>query len=203
MTSETQPVSAGKTITVSYGYDLDGNRTALTNGDGNTTYSTYNSLGLVESVTQPPAGANTSAANSTTTDVYDGDGELVTQDQPGGAQVNFSYDDEGDLAGQTGSGASAATASRTFTYDAAGRLLTAGTGTAGTQGSPGYQPSSSDTFSYDDRGLLLSTSGSAGTSTFGYNGSGQLTSDSSAAGTSTYTYDTAGRLLPTRTRPPA
>ena len=118
--------------------------------------------------------AYTSAANSTTTDSYDADGNLVTQDLPGGVQVTDSYDAMGDLTSQSGTGASAPTATRTFTYDAAGRMLTAATSAAGTQGSFGYQPATSESFSYDDRGLLLSAAGSAGTSTFSYNGSGQL-----------------------------
>ena len=100
----------------------------------------------------------------------------------------------GDLTSQSGTGASAPTATRTFTYDAAGQMLTAGTGAAGTLGSFGYQAPTSESFSYDDRGLLLSATGSAGTSSFSYNGSGQLTSATDAAGTSTYTYDSDGRL---------
>jgi RHS repeat-associated protein len=194
LTSQTQPVSASKSITVGFGYDLDGNRTALTDGNGNTSYTTYNSLGLPQIITEPTTTQNPTAADSTTTDIYDGDGELTAQDLPGGVQLGNAYDSDGDLTSQSGSGASASTASRTFTYDAAGRLLTAGTGAAGTQGSPGYQPATSESFSYDDRGLLLSASGSAGTSVFTYNGSGQVTSDAEAAGTSTYTYNSAGLL---------
>jgi RHS repeat-associated protein len=194
LTSQTQPVSASASITVSYGYDLDGNRTALTDGNGNTTYTTYNSLGLPETITEPTTAAYTTAADSQTTDIYDANGDLVTQDLPGGVQVNNTYDAMGDLTGQSGSGATAPTANRTFTYDAAGRLLTAATSAEGTQGSFGYQPATSETFSYDDRSLLLSASGSAGTSTFTYNASGQLASDTDAAGTSAYTYDSAGRL---------
>lgn len=194
LTSQSEPVSASHVITTSYGYDLDGNQTALTDGNGNTTYTTYNSLGLPQAVTEPTAGSYASAANSTTTDGYDGDGDLVTQTLPGGAQVTNTYDARGDLTGQSGSRAGAPTATRTFTYDTAGRMLTAATSAAGTQGNAGYQPATSESFSYDDRGLLLSASGSAGTSAYAYNGSGQLTSDTNTAGTSTYTYDSVGRL---------
>jgi RHS repeat-associated protein len=194
VTSQTQPVSPGDSITVSYGYDLDGDLTALTGGNGNTTYTAYNSLGLPQTVTEPATAAYSSAADSTTTGIYDADGDLVTQDLPGGVQINSSYDAMGDLISQSGTGASAPTATRTFTYDAAGRLLTAATGAAGAQGTPGYQPATKESFGYDDRGLLLSASGSAGTSAFTYNASGQLASATDAAGTSTYTYDSAGRL---------
>ncbi len=194
LTSQTQPVSASQSITVSYGYDLDGNRTALTDGNGNTTYSTYNPLGLPETITEPATAAHGTAADSQTTNIYDADGNLVTQDLPGGVQVDATYDANGDLTGQSGAGATALTSNRTFTYDPAGRVLTAAASAEGTQGSSGYQPATSETFQYDDRGLLLSASGSAGTAVFTYNASGQLASSADAAGTSAYTYDSAGRL---------
>jgi RHS repeat-associated protein len=194
LTSEVQPVSSSQSITVSYGYDLDGNETALTDGNGNTTYTTYNSLGLPGTTAEPSTTAYTSAANTQTTDVYDADGDLVTQDQPGGVQVNDTYDAMSDLTSQSGSGATAGTATRNFTYDAAGRVLTAATSAVGTAGTSGYQPATSESFNYDDRGLLLSASGSAGTTVDTYNASGQLASAADAAGTSTYTYNSAGQL---------
>ena len=194
LTSQTQPISAGASITVSYGYDLDGNRTALTDGNGNTTYTTYTSRGLPQTTTEPTTSAFTSGADSTTTAVYDADGDAVTQDLPGGVQVSDTYDAMGDLTEESGSGATAQTANRSFTYDAAGRMLTAGTNAVGTPGVLGYQPATSETFQYDDRGLILSTSGSAGDSVYTYNSDAQLVTAADAAGTSTYTYDTAGRL---------
>jgi RHS repeat-associated protein len=194
LTSQTQPVSASKSITVSYGYDLDGNRTALTDGNGNTTSTTYNPLGLAETTTEPSTAHYSSPADSQTTDIYDADGDLVTQDLPGGVQLNDTYDAMGDLTSQSGSGSTAPTATRTFSYDADGQMLTAATSAVGTQGTFGYQPATSEAFSYDDRGLLLSASGSAGTTTDTYNASGQLASATDAAGTSTYTYNSGGLL---------
>jgi RHS repeat-associated protein len=194
LTSQTQPTSAGNSITVSYGYDLAGHRTALTDGNGNTTYTAYNSLGLPQTVAEPLTAAYNTAANSTATDSYDANGDLVAQDLPGGVQISNTYDAMGDLTGQSGTGAAAPTATRTFTYDTAGRLLTAATSAVGTSGTPGYQPATAESFGYDDRGLLLSASGSAGTSTFTYNASAQPASATDAAGTSTFTYDSAGRL---------
>ena len=195
LTSQTQPVSASASITVKYGYNLNGNRTALTDGNGNTTYTAYNSLGEPETITEPSTAAHSTVGDSATTDIYDADGDLVTQDLPGGVRVASTYDAMGDLTGQSGSGATAPTATRSYTYDTAGRLLTAAAGAAGTQGTSGYQPATSETFQYDDRDLLLSASGSAGNSVYTYNGSGQLASAADAAGASTYTYDSAGRLL--------
>lgn len=194
LTSQTQPVSASASITVSYGYDLNGNRTALTDGNLNTTYTTYNSLGEPEKITEPATAAHGTVADSTTTNIYDADGDLVTRDLPGGVQVTNTYDTMGDLTGQSGSGATAPTATRSFSYDTAGRLLTAATAAVGTSGTAGYQPATSETFQYDDRGLILSASGSAGDSVYTYNESGQLASAADAAGTSAYTYDSAGRL---------
>jgi RHS repeat-associated protein len=193
LTSATQPVSANQSITVSYGYDLAGNRTALTDGNGNTTYATYNSLGLPETVTEPATALYSTAANSQTVDSYDADGNLVTQTLPGGIQLSNTYDANGNPTGQSGTGA-APTATRSFTYDQAGRMLTAATTAAGTQGSFGYQPPTSESFTWDDRGLLLSASGTAGTTSYNYNGTGQETSVTDAAGTTSYTYDNAGRL---------
>jgi RHS repeat-associated protein len=194
MTSATQPTGPGTSITVSYGYDLAGNRTSLTDGNGNTTYLTYNSLGLPETVTEPPTAQYSTAASSQVVDAYNANGEPVTQTLPGGVQVTDTYDANGDLTGQSGGGAAAPTAARGFTYDKAGRMLSATTSAAGTQGTFGYQPTSSESFSYDDRGLLLSSSGTAGTTGYSYNGAGQVISVSDAAGTSSYTYDSAGRL---------
>jgi len=192
--SQTEPVSSTQSVTTSDQYDLDGNQTAYTDGNGNTTYTAYNSLGLPQTVVEPATAQNPTAADSTRTDIYDGDGDLVTQDLPGGVQVNDSYDAMGDVTSESGGGASAATATRTYTYDQAGQMITADTSAAGTQGSSGYQPATSESFSYDDRGLLLAAAGSAGSSSFTYNGAGQLTSDTSTAGTSAYTYNSRGLL---------
>jgi RHS repeat-associated protein len=194
LTSQTQPASASASITVAYGYDPDGNRTALTDGNGHTTYTTYNSRGLAQTSTEPSTATYDTAADSTTTTVYNADGDAVTADLPGGVQVSDTYNAMGDLTAQSGSGASAATATRSFGYDAAGRLLTAATGAVGTSGSSGYQPATSETFQYDDRGLILSASGSAGDAVYTYNPDAQLATAADAAGTSTYTYDSAGRL---------
>lgn len=119
---------------------------------------------------------------------YDADGRPVTETQPGGATVSDSYDSMGNLKGQSGAGASAATASRTFGYDQAGDLMSASSTAAGSQAA------TSESFSYDDRGLLLSATGTAGSSSMSYNGDGQVASVNDAAGATGYSYDSAGRL---------
>src|SRR5262249_17894906 len=71
----------------------------------------------------------------------------------------------------------APTAEKTFTYDAAGRVATAG----------------ANTFAYNDRGGLLGTSGPSGDSSFTYDADPNLTSRTDAAGTARYGY-AHGRL---------
>ena len=56
LAGEVQPVTSTSSVAVGYGYDLGGNQTAYTDGNGHATYATYNSLGLAESVIEPPAG---------------------------------------------------------------------------------------------------------------------------------------------------
>ena len=80
LAGEVQPVTSASSVAVGFGYDLGGNQTAYTDGNGHATYATYNTLGLAESVIKPPAGANTSAGASTSTAVYDAAGNVVTQD---------------------------------------------------------------------------------------------------------------------------
>ncbi|MFC1438200.1 LamG-like jellyroll fold domain-containing protein [Streptacidiphilus sp. N1-10] len=194
VTQETQPVSATSSITTSFGYDAAGQRTRYTDGRGNSWIYTYTPWGQSQSVVAPATSSYTSAADSTTTDTYNGDGQLVSAVQPGGITTTLGYDKVGNLTSESGTGADAATASRSFTYDSAGQVLTAGTSTAGTSGTTGYQSATSESFTYNDRGSLLTASGSAGSSSFGYNSDGSLTSRTDAAGTTSYGYDTAGRL---------
>ncbi|MFE2914382.1 LamG-like jellyroll fold domain-containing protein [Kitasatospora indigofera] len=194
MTNEVQPVSATASITTSFGYDAGGHRTRFTDGRGNSWKYSYNSWGKQESVLAPAAGTYTSAADRTTSYVYDQLGQLTQVTQPGGVVNSMSYDLSGNLASQSGSGAEAVTATRNFTYDTLGQVLTAATATAGTVGQSGYQSSTSEAFGYDDRGHLLTATGSAGSSSFGYGKEGLLSSRTDAAGTTAYTYDNAGRL---------
>ena len=55
--SETQPVTATKSITTSYGYDLAGNETLYTDGNGSKWWTTYNSWNLPECQIEPPTAA--------------------------------------------------------------------------------------------------------------------------------------------------
>jgi RHS repeat-associated protein len=182
MTSEVQPVSATSSITTSFGYDAAGNQTRYTDGRGNPFITTYNKWNLPDSTIEPSTSAYPNLADRTFTTVYDAAGQVVSQRSPGGVDVTNSYDTVGDLTGQTGSGADAATADRSFGYDLDGQLKTASA------------PGGTDTFNYDDRGLLLSATGPSGNSSFGYTADGLMNTRTDADGTTSYTYDTLDRL---------
>ncbi|WP_234533394.1 LamG-like jellyroll fold domain-containing protein [Streptomyces shenzhenensis] len=194
VTQEIQPVDDTTSITTTFGYDAAGNRTRFTDGRGNSWRYTYTPWGQQEKVIEPTTAQYTSATDSTTTYAYDGDGQLTNVTLPGGVTTSLSYDSVGQLKSMSGSGADAATATRSFSYDADGRVLSADTAEAGTTGAADHQTATHDAFSYDDRGDLLSTSGSAGSSSFTYNDDSQMLSRTDAAGTTSYGYDTAGRL---------
>ncbi|MFI7501164.1 LamG-like jellyroll fold domain-containing protein [Streptomyces sp. NPDC049687] len=194
ITQEIQPVDASTSITTSFGYDAAGNRTRFTDGRGNSWRYAYTPWGQQEKITEPTTAQYGSAADSTTTFAYDADGQLTNATLPGGTTTSMAYDSVGQLKSMTGAGADAATAKRSFTYDADGRVLSADTDEAGIAGAADHQDATHDAFTYDDRGDLLTTSGSAGTSSFAYNDDSSVTSRTDAAGTTTYGYDTAGRL---------
>jgi len=178
-TQEVQPVTSTSSITTSFGYDAARNMTQYTGGNSAATIYTYNSWDLPESTIVPATAAD--STDRTFTTAYDADGRPVSQSSPGGVTVTNTYDALGNLTSQAGSGADAPTTTRTFGYDAVGKMTSASA------------PGGTNTFSYDDRGLLLSASGPSGSSSFGYNAAGQMTSQTTAAGTSTYSYDNAGR----------
>lgn len=182
VTGEVQPISATDSITTSFGYDAAGNATRFTDGRANDFWTTYNPWGLPESQIEPATVAYPGAADRTFTAAYDAAGRLTAQLMPGGVRVDNQYDDLNRLTGQTGGGAEAATAARTFGYDDAGRLTSLSA------------PGGSDTVAYDDRGLPLSITGPNDASSFTYTRDGRLATRTDAAGTTTYAYDSAGRL---------
>jgi RHS repeat-associated protein len=192
--SETQPVSATSAITTAFGYDAAGHQTRYITGNNNAWNTTYNPWGLPESQIEPTTATYTTAAASTTTVVYDADGRPIEQDAPGGVVSTSSYDTAGETLTQSGTGAEAATATRSFTYYNNGLIKTAATSNTATSGSN----ATSESFAYDDSGALTSASGSAGTSAFTYTPDGQMASRADTVGGSTYTtgygYDSAGRL---------
>jgi RHS repeat-associated protein len=178
-----QPGSTGQTIVTSFGYDSDGNTTRYTDPNGNATTYTYNPLGLRESEMAPSVAGQTTAADRTTLTRYDAAGRLTSVTRPGNVTVTETYDKTGRLKTQSGAGADAATADRTFDYDGADRLISAAV------------PNGTEQFTYDDRGLMLTSSIANGwNALFAYDADGRTTSQTDPSGTTTYGYDDASRL---------
>ncbi|WP_345033016.1 polymorphic toxin-type HINT domain-containing protein [Kutzneria kofuensis] len=171
--SQTVPTSDSESITTSYGYDADSRLTRSTDGRGNSTITSYNSLGLPESITDPAT--KTEPAN-TWTAAYDAAGNEVTLAAPGGVTRTSTFDELNRLTKETGAGAEAATADRVIGYDAAGRISTVSA------------PGGDITVNYDDRGDVTSATGGGGNASFGYDADGRMTTRTDAAGTASYRY---------------
>jgi len=182
LTSVTQPVAAGVTITTAAGYDAAGNMTRMTDGNGNTTVRTYTSWNTLASTIEPATTAEPNAADRTWTTTYDAGGLSVGASEPGGVTVSQTYDNLGRLTSESASGGDTATATHAFGYDLAGRRTSLST------------PTGNDTYTYDDRGLPLTASGPSGSATFTYNANGLPTQRTDAAGTVAVTYNS--RNLP-------
>ncbi|RSM95813.1 hypothetical protein DMB42_48870 [Nonomuraea sp. WAC 01424] len=180
MTQLVEPVSASERITSSFGYDAVDAQTRATNGLGRATYTTYNSLGLVESVIEPATAQHPELKDRTWTVSYDAGGNPVVSLAPGGVRVERTFDELNRLIKQTGSGAEVDTEAKTFGYDQAGRLVTA----------------NDLTFTFNDRGeLLKSSSATAGDlNTYAYDANDRLVQRVDATGTSIFEWDNADRL---------
>lgn len=174
--AQTDPVSASDQVNVSYGYDAAGNRTRYTDGRGNSTAYTVNSLGLPEKVIEPSTTAHPALTDRTWMASYDAAGNAVSLLSPGGVTRTRVFDAAGRLQSETGANAEAPTAARNLTYDLGGRLATSSA------------LDGVNTYSYNDRGMLLRADGPSGTSTQGYDPDGQLTQRIDAAGTADFTY---------------
>ncbi|TDO68097.1 RHS repeat-associated protein [Kribbella sp. VKM Ac-2571] len=173
---QVDPVSATDQVAISYGYDAAGNRTRYTDGRGNSTTYTVNTLGLVEKVIEPSTTSHPALTDRTWTASYDAAGNAVSLLSPGGVQRTRTFDAAGRLETESGAGAEASTAARNLTYDLAGRLATSSA------------LDGVNTYTYNDRGMLLRADGPSGTSTQGYDPDGQLTQRIDAAGTADFTY---------------
>jgi len=89
-------------VTTTQGYDGDGNQTAVTSANGNTTTYAYDHLGRQIRTTLPPV---TLYDGTTTTPVettgYDGDGDVAATTDATGATTTSSYDPLGRLVSTT------------------------------------------------------------------------------------------------------
>ncbi|MBR7837452.1 hypothetical protein KDL01_29505 [Actinospica durhamensis] len=213
LTTEVQPVTAASNpangctgyvtsgtganaIQVSYAYDPSGKQTAYTDGDGNTTYTSYNSLGQAEATIVPAVSTSTYSytglADRETVNTYDADGNVTAEQEPGSVTVTSDYDafgrtsdQNGSVGSGSGSGTTAPTAERSFTYGNDGEILSASTSATSNSAA------TTESFTYDDRGSLTSATGATGAtgdSSFTYTAAGQMASRTDASGTSTYAY---------------
>jgi RHS repeat-associated protein len=126
-----------------FGYDLNGNRTEVNDADNHPTYTTYNSWDLPETVIQPATTAHPNASDRSWTTTYNADQQPTTETEPGGVSISLTYDNLGDLTGETGTGSNAVTKARSMTYDADQRLTSIDGGRT--------------TFYYNDRGDIIDT----------------------------------------------
>ncbi|PSJ26943.1 hypothetical protein B7P34_20345 [Streptosporangium nondiastaticum] len=199
-----------------YGYDLAGNRTKVTNPLGKVTSTTYDAanravaatdelgrqtrtehdaLGRISKVIGPDGAA--------TTYTYNAAGDVATRKDPNGRITTYEYDD----AGQQSSITDPLGRKKTFGYDADGNLTKAtnargittttafdarGLATAVTY-SDFTQPLSA---TYDALGRRQTITDATGTRTLGYDTNGRLSTvtPGSGKGSYSYTYDDAGHL---------
>ena len=100
----TRPTPA-TAITVKLGYDRNGQRTRMEDGNANATIYTYTPWDLPESSVEPSTTAHPNATDRTWTTVYDADGRAIEDRLPGRVTRTRTYDKLGRLTGETGTGA--------------------------------------------------------------------------------------------------
>jgi RHS repeat-associated protein len=187
--------------TIVYCYDIEGNKTAMVPGDGNTSAATacsssspfattyaYDSVG--EKVSQVTPDTSADSAGGSTTWTYDPAGNPLTTTDPAGMTTTYTYTPAGKEATVSYSGSAAH--SITFGYDADGSKVSMADATGTT------------TNTYDPFGELTSTTNGHGQTTgYSYDADGNTTgiiyplpSSATWATTATvgYTYDNASNL---------
>ena len=204
LVSVSQPVTPSATVSTQYRYDAAGNRTAVVDGNGSITVSTYTPWNQVESVVEPATSAFPGAVDRTWTTTYDAGGLAVATQEPGGYSRVSTFDanrrlvavvaTDGIDVGSTG-----------YEYDLGGRVtsVSAPSGAISIayddRGLPTavLDPSLVPTaYSYDDDGLLIQRTDGGGSATFQWDDRGllQSMSDPVASATLAYSYDNAGQL---------
>ncbi|HEV8436077.1 MAG TPA: DUF6531 domain-containing protein, partial [Thermoanaerobaculia bacterium] len=176
----------GGLISTSYGYDVQGNLTSVTDPNGNLTTYTYDDFGRTTKQVSPVTG--------TTTYAYDLAGNLLTTTDANGATTTRAYDalSRPLFATSTLSGSPSETIN--WSYDEPSITYGIGRLTAVSD------PTGATFFAYDHLGRLryeYTTRGSAGYPSFyAYDTEGNRTSMTYPSGRIvTYTYDLAGRQI--------
>jgi RHS repeat-associated protein len=217
--TETNPL--GKTTTNTY--DNAGNLKTVTDALNHTTMYDYDAQNRVIKVTAPDTGfmqytydsvgnrlTATDQLNHTTTSTYDSDNRLASVTSPLGNKATYFYDQNGKVAklveprGNV-QGANPDDYATTYTYDAAGRLVTEtdalGHPTTHAYDKVGNQTSVTDpkshisAYEYDAQNRHTKiTAPDNGVTQFTYDGNGNLLTRVDAKNhTTTYTYDDANR----------
>jgi RHS repeat-associated protein len=174
--------SCGATNAATYAVDLNGNRTAVTDANGNTTNNTFDSMGnlLTRSIV-------VSGSTLTWTYTYNALNEVLTATDPLGHTTTNTYDSAGNLLTTTtpSPGGTTAGSVTTFTYDTKGQLLTA------------KDPlNNTTTMAYTAAGLISTiTDAQSKVTTYTYDArANRLTVKDALNNTTTYTYDAMNRL---------
>jgi len=171
---QVQQTVGGQQYTISYGYDVNGNRTSMTSPWGTTSY-TYDALNRLTSLTNPDGKLITFA--------YDALGRRTRLTYPNGTETTYAYDAASQLTQvlHRKVADSTALAFSNYGYDAAGNR----TSMQDITGSHGY--------GYDDLHRLISASHpTLPNETFAYDAVGNRLND---ALISNYQYNAANRLL--------
>ena len=180
----------GRSFTLNYSYDADGNRTGMSTPWGNFVY-TYDALNRETSVTNPQ--------NETFKFGYDANGRRVSLGYPNGVQTSYGYDAAGQLLQIVHQKNGTALAFMNYTYDGDGNRTSMATMdgthsygyddlnrlTSAVHPSTSSLPVLNETFSYDAVGNRLSDAQITG---YTYNAANELTLNSSF----TYVYDNNG-----------
>jgi len=175
-----QTLGAGS-ITTTYGYDLHGNLTSVTDPNGNVTTYLYDDFGRMLRQVSPVSG--------TTTYTYDAAGNVTSSTDANGATTSRAYDALNRLLSAVSTlGVMSETVAYAYDSDC-------GTGNAVGRVSTMNDPTGTTTYCYERRGQLTATNDAHGYSTgFTYDGNGNRTALVYPSGrTVHYTYDFANR----------
>lgn len=165
----------------SLGYTLTGQRARLVDQRGAVTTTQWNDRGLRTSVIEPPV-ATEPVSDRTWEWSYDVEGNPVRETLPGGVTRDRTFNGDGLVIDETGSGTNAGTASRAWEYDVKDRLVAFS------------HPQGRQTISYDSADRATATAGPAGDATYEYDNDGRPTKIVDASGTTQTTWTPAGRL---------
>ncbi|MFD5056213.1 fibronectin type III domain-containing protein [Streptomyces tendae] len=181
--------------TTTYGYDLTGNRTTVTDPLGHTTTTAYDANNRQTKVTDPLERATTYA--------YDAENRLTEVTDPTGAATEYTYDLVGNLLTRT----DAKSHTTSYTYDDAQHLtgvtdpldrkVTYGYDADGNRITTKNARGITTTATVDARGLTSGFTHSDDTPdvAYTYDDAGRRTSITDGTGTRTLTYDAAGRIM--------